>query len=303
VSEQVGAAADSSAASTPPQPSVTVVLLNWNGFDDTFACLRSLEALEYARLNVVVVDNGSTDGSAARLHEAFGRIELLRTATNLGFAGGCNVGIERAIEQGVDYVWLLNNDTEVASDALSAMLRTALGAPRVGAVGGVLYEFDERDTIQMWGGGRVDFLSGSCLPFTAPAAASDVHFVSGASLLLSVPALEEVGALDERYFMYWEDTDLSFRLRKAGWSLAIAADSRVYHKGAASTGYGDPAFAYFFNRSAVRFFAAHGSAPVVPIVLGATKRLFWRFAGRDWKNFVATFRGAVVGVWDAVLRR
>ena len=284
-------------------PLVIAVLLNWNGCDDTLACLRSLDGLTYERFDVVVVENGSTDDSETRLREAHPDLQIVRTDVNLGFAGGCNLGISRAIELGADYVWLLNNDTEVATSALSEMVSTARASPRVGGVGSVLYDFDDRDRIQMWGGGRIDFLSGMCRPFIAPVGDDEVQFVSGASLLLSVPAVKEVGDLDERYFMYWEDTDLGFRLRKNGWQLVIAPKSSIYHKEAASTGYSNPTYSYMFNRSAVRFFAAHAGVPIVPIVLGATKRMFWQFVGREWRHLVATVKGFGEGVWTVLVRR
>src|SRR5664279_2479168 len=96
-----------------------IILLNWNGWQDTIACVESCRKLSYPNFRILIVDNGSTDNSEAILRERLPDIELLQTGANLGFAGGNNVGIRHALAQGADYVWLLNNDTVVDAEALS----------------------------------------------------------------------------------------------------------------------------------------------------------------------------------------
>src|SRR5579863_8615618 len=107
------------------KPKVSVIVLNWNGGNDTVGCLSSLQRLNYENCSVIVIDNGSTDDSPALIREAFPDVELLETGQNLGFAGGCNVGIRRALAQRADFIWLLNNDTTVHPDALNAMVEKA----------------------------------------------------------------------------------------------------------------------------------------------------------------------------------
>jgi GT2 family glycosyltransferase len=114
--------------------------------------LSSLEFLDYPDYKVIVVDNGSTDNSVAEIRKAHPQITLLETGRNLGFAGGNNVGIRYALEQGADYVWLLNNDTKADPHALTAMVEVAESDPRIGAVGSVLYYMDEPERVQAWGG-------------------------------------------------------------------------------------------------------------------------------------------------------
>ena len=212
-------------------PAFVAVVLNWNGGDDTLEALASLEGVP-----TICVDNGSTDGSDARIEAAFADVELLRTGANLGFAGGNNVGIRRALERGADWVLLLNNDA-VAEPGLVDALQSAAGArPDAGCS------------------------RASCSPATAarcstPARAStrgsatpggvettgtdelrDTGRADGAALAVSRAAVERAGVLDEQLFMYVEDVEWSLRIRRAGFAVVFVPDARVRHKGSGSSG-------------------------------------------------------------------
>jgi GT2 family glycosyltransferase len=268
---------------------VDVVVLNWNGWQDTLACLASLARLDYPDFRLLVVDNGSTDGSVGKISEAMPWVELLQTGANLGFGGGCNAGMRRALAGDAAYVWLVNSDATVDSGALSALVKVAEQDPARGAVGSVLYEADKPEVIQLWGGGRVNFWLGLSRHQTIPGLPD---FISGASVLLSRTALEEVGLFDEQtFFMYWEDTDLAFRLRSAGWQLAVANGSRIWHKQSATLGKGSPLLDQYFMQSAVRFFRRHAPLPFVPISLMLLRLLFKRLAIGDLVRVRAVLKG------------
>ena len=280
-----------------PQPMVYIILLNWHGWQDTIACLDSLASLEYTNYRVLVVDNGSMDDSVTRIRAAHPDVPIMETGRNLGFSGGCNVGVRRALEEGTDYIRLLNNDTTVDPQALSAMVAVAEADPRVGAIGSVLYYLDNPKDIQAWGGGRVCFWSGRTRHHLGPVPNARLHYLTAASILLRRRALEEVGLLDENtFYMYWEDTDFSFRLRKAGWRLAVADQSIVLHREHAATGKGSPLLDYYFNESAVRFFRRYASIPAWPISIGVLGRLAKRVLRRNSRGAAATLRGAYAGL-------
>lgn len=244
---------------------VDVVVLNWNGWQDTIACLASLQLQDYPSFNLLVVDNASTDGSVDQIKLAMPSVELLQTGANLGFGGGCNVGMRHAFSRGADYVWLINSDATADPHALSALVRVAEKTPALGAVGSVLYEADQQDRIQLWGGGRVQLWSGQSTHRRLP---GRLDFISGASVLLRREAMAEVGFFDEStFFMYWEDTDLGFRLRQAGWQLAVAEDSRAWHKQSASVGKRSPLLDRYFTRSGVRFLRRYAPIPFISISL------------------------------------
>ena len=253
---------------------VAVVVLNWNGWRDTQICISSLQNLNYPNFDLIVVDNGSTDGSQGHIEARFPAIKVLQTGANLGFGGGCNAGIRQALEQGADYVWLINSDATVDVNALTELVRVTEEQALVGAVGSVLYEADEPEQIQLWGGGKVQLWTGFSLHQRSSA---QLDFVSGASMLLRREALVQVGLFDEKsFFMYWEDSDLGFRLRQAGWQLAVAEKSRVWHKLSASLGKGSRLLDAYFTQSGVRFLRRYSPAPAVSIFMMVARMLIKR---------------------------
>jgi len=128
-------------------PLVFIIVLNWNGKDDTLECLGSLQQLDYPNFETVVVDNGSTDGSEDVIRSAFPSVNFIQTGRNLGYAGGNNVGIKHALSHGADYVWLLNNDTTVDPNALTALVETAQADPKIAVVGSKIFYYDQPDVI------------------------------------------------------------------------------------------------------------------------------------------------------------
>jgi GT2 family glycosyltransferase len=282
--------------------SVWIILLNWNGWQDTVKCVASVEKLRHPNFRVVVVDNASTDDSVAQIRRAFPSLLIIESQTNLGFAGGCNLGMKHALGEGADYVWLLNNDTTVDPEALSALVARAESSPSVGAVGSVLFFMDRPDRVQIWGGGQVSFFSGRPVVFTIRVGEPKLQFLCAASMLIPRAALLSVGLLDEGFFMYWEDTDYCFRLRKAGFALAVAPESRVLHKGSASFSAGGVALDTYFTQSSARFFDKHAAFPLVPFWTGVALRLLKRASLRRWRNLRAVCTGAMSGGPQGELR-
>jgi GT2 family glycosyltransferase len=277
---------------SPGNGSVYVLLLNWNNWKDTNECLGSLKGLDYDNWKVVVLDNGSTDGSVERIRERFPELEIMELGENLGFAGGINAGIRAALERGTEYVWMLNNDTTVDSKALRTMVEKAETDPRIGAVGSAIYYTSEPGRLQAWGGGYISFWLGRSRHFLDPVPDEKIQFLTGASLLLRRQALHSLGLLDEGFFLYWEDADYCFRLRKAGWRLAVAGDSKVWHKGMATVGKKSPLLDFHFNRGAVRFFGKNAAVPFISVWVGTALRMGKRVAMGDWKRMRA--------IWCAV---
>lgn len=244
---------------------VAIVVLNWNGWRDTLACIASLKKLSYPNVELIVVDNGSSDGSQNQIEAHVPGLKVLQTGSNLGFGGGCNAGIRQALAQGADYVWLINSDATVSAGALTEMVRLADGQALLGAVGSVVYEVDEPDRIQLWGGGQVNLWTGVSRHQVSP---GQLDFVSGASILLRREAVEQVGLFEDQiFFMYWEDSDLGFRLRQAGWRLGVAENSRVWHKLSASLGQGSRQLDVYFTQSGVRFLRRYSPVPRLSILM------------------------------------
>ena len=258
------------------QPSVLCIVLNWNGWQDTLDCLSVLKECTYRNLTITVVDNGSTNDSAVRIRTAHPDVLLLESDKNLGFAGGYNIGLRYALTQGADYVWLLNNDTMPAPDALSALISKASTDTRIGAVASICYHMHTPAVVQAWAGARVNLWIGYARNSTKPHRDDWFDSLYGASLLVSLSAIKEIGLLDEGFFAYWEETEFCLRLRKRGWRLAAAPDSRILHKVAASTGHNSIILDRYFTASGLRILHLHSPAPRLAIFLFLTGRFVRR---------------------------
>jgi len=242
---------------------VVAVVLSWNDGDRVIALLDRLAALDPPPDHVVTIDNGSTDGSALRIAHAFPQHEHLRLDTNRGFAAAANCGIERAIVREATWVWLLNSDIVLPVGALAALRAAAEADERCALAAATLLEPD--GSIQARGGGRVNLWTGSCTHVVSPGETCD--YLSAACLLLRVAALREIGLFDEDYFFYWEDVDLSFRARAAGWTLAVAEDCRVVHLEGSSLGRWSELRWYHLFRGLDRFLHRRAALPRTAVVI------------------------------------
>jgi GT2 family glycosyltransferase len=269
-----------------------IVILNWNAAKHTAVCLESVRQLRHDNYTAVVVDNGSTDDSTSRLRDQFPWATLIPTGKNLGFAAGCNVGIRRAQADGADFVWLLNNDTIVHPDALGALVAKATSDPKIGAVGSAVYHMEQPARLQAWGGGAINFLLGRGDHFLKPMPDEALDFITGASLFLPRGTIETVGLLDDGFFMYWEDSDYCFRIRKAGLKLAVAGECRVWHEQCGSVGRKSVELDHYFNSSAARFFRKHAALPLFSLWVGCAMRLSKRVLLGDWRRTKAIWLAA-----------
>ena len=276
------------------EPAVTVVVVNWNGGDDTAACLRSLASLDPPRPRPVVVDNGSTDGSAERIAADFPDVDLVRSRRNLGFGGGANLGIRQALALGADFVWLLNNDAIPAAGTLGALLAET-GDRRVGIVGGVLVDPADPEAVLAWGGGVVSPLA-ITTPLDGPGRMPD--YVEGSCMLIRRGVFESVGLFDERFFFYYEDADLCRRAREAGWRLAVAPGARVAHAVGASINRDEegrsPRADELQAESSGVFLGKYAGPLLVPAVALRLGGIVLRRAGRGELSRVAVLARALV---------
>jgi GT2 family glycosyltransferase len=275
-------------------PHVTCVILNWNGWQDTIDCLHALQQSTYPQFSVVVVDNGSTDDSPAKIRDACPRVLILQSRQNWGFAGGNNIGIRHALVHGADYVWLLNNDTTPAPDALSALVAKAGSDRRIGAVASICYYAATPSKVEAWAGARVNLWIGYGRNTTVPHEDDWFHSLNGTSLLVARTAFEDVGLLDEGFFLYWEDTEFCLRLRKKGWRLAAAPSSRILHKVNASTGGNKILLDRFQTTSGLRLLSLHSPAPKLASFLF----LAIRFSRRLLRLQFARCRSVWLGLQD-----
>jgi hypothetical protein len=223
-------------------PSVAVVVLNWNGTDDTLECLSSLALLDYPRYEIVVVDNGSRPSPRAIITQQFPTFTYIETGENLGYAGGNNVGIRHALAAGHDYVFVLNNDTIVEPDVLRHAVAVAETDPSIGVVGVKIVAWDAPGRVWVAYGeityrqGLVRLIGYYGQDDGAFDTQRDVQWVPGTAMLIRRRALETVGLFDEEFFAYHEDVDWCTAAREKGFRVVFAPRPRIYHKGHRSSG-------------------------------------------------------------------
>jgi GT2 family glycosyltransferase len=225
------------------QRKVHVIILNWNGREVIGPCLDSLMRVTDPSLEIIVVDNGSTDSSQEIVRKDFPGVELIENGKNLLFAAGNNVGIDAALDRGARLILLLNNDTEV-DPSFAAQMLAAFDDPAVGVAGPKIYYHDDPERI-WYGGGGFNGLTG--VPFHHGLRRMDGSFtdrpgptgwVTGCALMARREVYEQIGPLDPSYAIYCEDVDLCLRAAEAGWSLRYVPSAKVWHKVSSSSGGG-----------------------------------------------------------------
>lgn len=227
---------------TPPAaaPHVVISVLNWNGANKTIACLQSLTTLVYTNYRVIVVDNASTDESVARIRAAFPDVEILEADTNLGYAGGNELALNRALQdEQAALFWILNNDSAVLPDTLTAFV-DAYRQHGAALYGGVTIQAaadqgEWRVNARVWENNRLRQVRNvpyqQLYPTTEP---RSVEALGGSSLLIPLAVARQHGFIDPEYFLYSEDTDYCFRLRRAGVPNIEVPRAVTIHQGGGS---------------------------------------------------------------------
>jgi len=247
-------------------PQVVIIVLNWNGLNDTLECLESLSRLDYPVYEVMVVDNGSSDGSVSVIRERFPFVTVIENGENLGYAGGNNVGLRYALARGTDYALLLNNDTEAAPDSLRLLVGAAEADPAVGIAGPTIYYYDQPQVI--WSaGGAIDWRRGQTWMVGLDERdvaqfgqePREVDFVTGCALLVKRAVLERAGLLDERFFAYYEETEWCVRARRAGFKVVHVPRAHIWHKISPVARADSPVVHYYMTRNRLLFLRLAGA--------------------------------------------
>lgn len=251
---------------TKKTPKVYIILLNWKNYQETAECLKSLKSLEYDNYKVIVVENGSGDNSGTLLQENYPWARIIESAENLGYTGGNNLGIGLALEDGAEYLWLLNNDTIVTPQVLLQLVGLGEAEPSTGLLSPVVAFHANTSKIQFCAS-RFDIPQMTVQNSTAIAEArqwqqetpQDVCLY-GTALLIKRQVVETIGLLDDRFFAYWEDFDYCLRAIEAGFVCRVALNSRILHKTEMA---GDderinkPHYYYFMARNELLFWTKH----------------------------------------------
>jgi GT2 family glycosyltransferase len=240
---------------------IAIIILNWNSSEHTRNCINSLSDSTFENFDIILIDNASEDGSWEKLRNEFNELIYLQAPTNSGFTGGNNLGINFALKNQYDYLMMLNNDVFVDQNFLFHLKNYLDFHPDAGAVQPLIYYHPERDKI--WNGGgffnRMLAKSYSIGTFNGNLDPMEIDWISGCAFMFRASLLRETGILNEKYFAYHEDVDLSFRIRKAGHKLMLVPQSVIYHIGGGSSnssekqkeGYQSPYVHYFNTRNQI----------------------------------------------------
>lgn len=247
--------------STEP-PSTAIIILNWKNAPDTLDCLASVIQLTYPNYTVLVVDNGSQDGSVEKIKQAYPEVALLCIETNLGYAEGNNRGIEHALRQNPDYVFVLNNDTLLAPDLLDRLVEAAERNPQAAMVGPTMYCTAPEGTL-FAAGSFVDWKLGDVrhrgmfqpeAQYDLPQEPNPVDFITGCGVLVRSSFIRDHGALDPHFYLNFEDVEWGIRAWKSGYQVLHVPGAVLWHKVSATLGQASAANTYYSTRNALFFF-------------------------------------------------
>ncbi|MFT6969908.1 MAG: GT2 family glycosyltransferase [Roseivirga sp.] len=225
-----------SALSNIDKSSLAIIIVNWKLYEVTANCLKSLRFVVYDNFKIILVDNGSEDLSGEKLKANFPEVVLLKNEENRGFTGGNNTGIQYALESGFELIMLLNNDTVVTPNFATILINKLQSDDRVGAIQPKIMFNQEKDII--WSGGSL-FFKTWYLNKSVGVGEKDIGqydmpkelpWVTGCCFLTKSSIVKEVGLLDDRFFMYYEDMDWSFRIRGKGYKLLYEPMAKIYHE-------------------------------------------------------------------------
>ena len=279
-------------------PSAAVIIANWNGAQHLRVCLDSLRTQTYPNFEVIVADNGSTDGSLEMLREEYPEVQVLELGENYGFVIASNRG---AAATEADILVMLNNDTEAEPGWLAALCQALEANPKAGSAASKMLLFDRRDTIHSAG----DMLGEDFIPQNRGVWEVDqgqyddrteIFGACGGAAAYRREAWEQVGGFDERLFMYLEDVDLAWRMQQAGWESVFVPEARVYHH-LSATGGGEIA-SYYVGRNTILLHRRYLSPDQWLDALPAHIYIVWD-ALRAWRGGAA--RARLRGVWHGVL--
>jgi GT2 family glycosyltransferase len=292
------------------EPKVVIVIINWNGLEDTIECLESLMKVEYSNYEAIVVDNGSRLDDARKIKERFNNIKVVELKKNLGFAIGNNVGILIAKQKDVDYILLLNNDTIVSSRFLKEMIDVAQGNPKIGILGPKIYFHDNKNTF-WYAGGKLNMYIKHTTEgqYEADIGQYDnireTDFVAGACMLIRKSVFDKVGLLPKEYFLGWEDIDFCLAVKRKGYSCIFVPHSKIWHKASASFKRHDlnykQVFFGFRNRIIIRYkylskpkfmlFIIVQFCVIIPIHI-----VYYILVYKDLKRIKYAFSGIIAGI-------
>lgn len=297
-------------------PRVSIVVVTYNGLEDTRKCLRSLAALRYPAVETIVVDNASDDRTVEAMQHEFPACTLLRNTANVGFTGGNNTGIVAALERRADWIVLLNNDTTVRPEFIDRMVGAADAHPEFGIIGPIVNYMEEPEKRMLDGflfnaPRYAGFFQPAAVPSgeTEPPIVREVDVVDGCCMMIAAPVFQRIGLLDERFFIYHEVVDFCLRARRAGIRSATLGEQLVWHKGTSTfRRAGKRLPRYYDARNLLLVFRTHaGARHRGRTALGSAamylRYAYWRYCVEREAGCPDAAEAVLEGLWDGLIGR
>ncbi|WP_164509289.1 glycosyltransferase family 2 protein [Lapidilactobacillus gannanensis] len=245
---------------------VSIIILNYNNFADTIECLKNVRQIDYDNFEIIIVDNHSTDHSIMELRKSIQSNEVLLPAQiNYGYAAGNNIGIKYALNQGTDYLCILNNDVEVDKHFLTVMVDTLEKHTEIGIAGPKICDYYDRNRIQSAGamvnmnlGRATDLYKGQKISEVSQKILS-CDYVGGACLVVRASAIDKAGLIPENYFLFYEENEWCAHFKQHGYQVAGLTEATVWHKGSHTIGKISGLSEYFMYRNLVIFIKRNGN--------------------------------------------
>ena len=224
-------------------PTVLIVIINWNGKDALLECLASIKKLNYPKDNyeVLVIDNGSSDGYQASVSRIYPEVHLLENRENIGYAKAINQGVAYGSSLGVDYIWIFNNDVTVQENSLNKLIKVGQQDEKIGVIAPVIYSHDDPEVIDNVGY-KINFWTGRLKKLKCGGEVfekhedkiADVDSILGCSNLIKTSVFKKVGSFQTIYNLYFEKTDFNVRARKKDFRVVVVKEATVWHKNAST---------------------------------------------------------------------
>ncbi len=236
--------------STENEPKVVIIIVTYNRLNVLKDCILSLLKTRYENYKIVIVDNASKDGTTDAIQSFFPSVKIIRNEKNLGYTGGNNKGIKWALNQNCDYIMILNDDVVVEPDFIKNLVNVAQGDRRIGLACPKLLCFEIPTKFFKEYGGYNYYLGINRQPLLKTNYPTEIELVPGASILIRKETIQKIGLMDENFFLYFDEGDLCYRTKKAGFKMMFVPSAIAYHKVSESfSGRTNPVVLYYSTRN------------------------------------------------------
>ena len=282
------------------------VVLNWNGKHFLKNCLESILSSDYKNIGIVLVDNASTDGSVAFVEKNYKRVKIIANKSNLGWTGGNNKGVKYALKQKADAIFVLNNDTVITKNCISQLSKILFSKESIGIVGPKIYLLDEKGkktkTISFAGGRFTKnryfgvHVGNNKKDTGKFEKVKESEYITGAAILIKRKVFEKIGFFDDKYFIYYDESDFCLRARKTGFSIYIQPKAVAYHAFSGTVEVNSPFQKYYTTRNHYLFVERNAPMRVKLREWLRTPKTAYEFIKKDFDRY------SLLGIRDYYLR-